>query len=226
MPIVSNQRSARVSDPAVLRSRGSSPFRATTIAPENSARTRAETSPYFSQKKEVFPMSVTLTDADAPPVNLVEEESHSLGPSLRAVKLLPAILVLNALLLSGCGGGDGVERLKVHPVQGVVTWEGKPLANAQIAFHPKNPTDIKAKVALATTDAEGKYQLTTYDTSDGAVAGEFTVTVQYFQLQQAGESFSPGPNVLSPIIATPEKSDIVLRVAEGPNLLTPIEVKR
>jgi len=119
-----------------------------------------------------------------------------------STSLLPkvgAAVVLFALaLLTGCGGGDGVDRLKVQPVQGTVTFEGKPLANAQVAFHPKNPSDQRAKVALGTTDASDNFQLTTYDTNDGAVAGEFTVTVQYFQLQQSGESFSPGPNVLAP----------------------------
>lgn len=148
-----------------------------------------------------------------------------LGPSLLS-KLSAAAVLCATLLLAGCGAGDGVERLTVHPVQGSVTFEGKPLPNAQIAFHPKNPTDQRAKVALGTSDANGTFQLTTYDTHDGAVAGEFTVTVQYFQLQQNGESFSPGPNVLSPQIANPATSDIVLRVAEGPNKLPPLEVRR
>ncbi len=147
------------------------------------------------------------------------------GTSLHS-KIGAAAILFATLLLSGCGGGDGVERLKVHPVQGTVTFAGKPLANAQVAFHPKNPTDQRAKVALGTSDANGNFQLTTYDTNDGAVAGEFSVTVQYFQLQDSGESFSPGPNVLSPHIATPEGSNIVVRVAEGLNQLTPIEVRR
>lgn len=149
-----------------------------------------------------------------------------LSAPARHPKTALALALLVGLCLAGCGGGDGVERLPVHPVKGAIVLDGKPLANAQVAFHPKNPTDQRAKVASATTDAEGKFQLTTYDANDGAVAGEFVVTVQQFQLVEEGSGFAPGPNVLSPKIALPTSSDIVLKVAEGPNELQPIEVRR
>ncbi|MFN0018381.1 MAG: hypothetical protein ACKVP0_08985 [Pirellulaceae bacterium] len=91
------------------------------------------------------------------------------------LKLTPFLLV--PLLAMGCGG-DGIARLKTHPVEGVVQFEGKPLAGAFVVLHPKGVSDPKHLAAQAKTDATGKFKPATYDTSDGAIAGEYSVTVQ------------------------------------------------
>lgn len=136
-----------------------------------------------------------------------------------------AALVLMALGMVGCGG-EGAARLPVHPVEGVVTRDGKPLANALVALHPKTPQAGHEIAPRAQTDESGQFKVTTYDTNDGAPEGEYAVTVQYYQLIQNGTSSEPGPNVLSPKIALPSTTDIVVKVASGPNKLAPIEVSR
>ena len=135
------------------------------------------------------------------------------------------LLVFGLAALVGCGGGDGVARLPVHPVEGAVTRNGKPLANALVALHPKGG-DPRAITARGQTDAEGKFVVTTYDQNDGAPEGEYAVTVQYFELIKNGGSSEPGPNVLNPKISSPNQTDIVVKVAAGPNKLPPIEVER
>src|SRR5439155_26298494 len=76
------------------------------------------------------------------------------------LKLIPLLLL--PLLASGCGGGN-VSRLKTHPVEGQVQFEGRPLEGAFEVLHPKGVTDPKILPAHAKTDAAGKFKATTYD---------------------------------------------------------------
>lgn len=139
----------------------------------------------------------------------------------RAVSFV-LITTLGVLSL-GCSKGDG--RVAVHPVEGQLTWNGQPLPNAFVVLHPKDPTDTKLVSARGQTDAEGKFQITTYETADGAAAGEYKVTVELYRPVNKGNGLEPGPNVLPPKLSRPETSEIVVRVAEGKNSLEPISLR-
>ena len=71
----------------------------------------------------------------------------------------------------GCGGGASGP--KVYPVTGTVTYNGQAVEGAVVAFHGEAAT----KMATGTTDAQGRFELTTYKPGDGAVAGKHRVTV-------------------------------------------------
>ena len=78
-----------------------------------------------------------------------------------------------AVSISGCGGGS--TRPATHSVYGVLKVDGKPFPEANVVF---NPVDSKTGVAaLGKTDSEGAYELTTFNTGDGAVAGAYKVTI-------------------------------------------------
>jgi hypothetical protein len=81
--------------------------------------------------------------------------------------------LVGAFLLStaGCGGS-----IKTYKVRGTVTLDGEALPNATVVFHPQTEG---ARSAAGTTDAQGNFTLTTVATNDGAMAGEYKVTVQY-----------------------------------------------
>lgn len=70
--------------------------------------------------------------------------------------------------------------LPTEPVSGIVTLDGQPVADATVIF---TPVQVSKDTFSATgiTDAQGKYSLKTdfspSVTSDGAVAGEYAVTV-------------------------------------------------
>lgn len=84
-------------------------------------------------------------------------------------------VVLTASSLAGCGGGNTVG---VNYVEGTVTLDGAPLANAIVSFSPAPGGSGKA--AVGTTDANGLYKLTdTQNTSvgGGAVAGDYQVSI-------------------------------------------------
>lgn len=80
-----------------------------------------------------------------------------------------AVGVLGLALLSGCGGG-GIAPI---PVEGTVTLDGKPLANASVVFLSKQG----GRPAIGKTDASGHFQLKTVKANDGAVPGENVVTI-------------------------------------------------
>lgn len=74
--------------------------------------------------------------------------------------------------------GSTPKKRLTYPVAGVLTLDGKPLANALVRFTEtgllvgKNPL-----AADALTDENGRFLLTTYTRNDGCPAGEFVVTV-------------------------------------------------
>jgi len=75
-----------------------------------------------------------------------------------------------ALAVSGCGGDGKVS------VNGVVTLDGQPIEGAIVTFIP---VAKEGQIAHGTTDKEGAFQLTTTKPNDGALPGEYKVTVVY-----------------------------------------------
>lgn len=148
--------------------------------------------------------------------------ADSNGQARRVLGWLAAILLLSCG--AGCGPAD--DRVAVYPVSGQVRLNGQPLANALVVFHPQNPADTRTPVAQGRTDDSGKFQLTSYETRDGAAAGEFAVTVQSFQLIKQGDSYTPGPNILPAKLAKPDSTDIRVTIGPQPNELAPIDLKK
>jgi predicted small lipoprotein YifL len=72
-------------------------------------------------------------------------------------------------VITGCGPTNPA----TVPVSGVVTYQGEPVVGAQVSFMAEGA----ARAASGQTDAQGKFQLSTYGTNDGAVVGSHTVTI-------------------------------------------------
>ena len=90
-------------------------------------------------------------------------------------------------MFSGCGGGED-ERAPVYPVTGTVTRNGTALEGAVVTFVPAEG----GKGAAGTTDASGKYTLTTWAQGDGAQAGSYRVTIAKYS-SPAGQAAAPAP---------------------------------
>ena len=78
-------------------------------------------------------------------------------------------VILLTLLVSGCGPG-----LRTIPASGVLRWNGQPLSKAELTFMRKG---AQGPAAIATTNAEGHFRLTT-GKYEGIVPGKYTVIVQ------------------------------------------------
>jgi len=80
-----------------------------------------------------------------------------------------AIAALGSIA-AGCGGP---EYPPTYPVTGVLTMDGQPIEGAQVVFH----SDTTPRLPSGTTDADGKFRLTMVRPDDGAMEGEYSVTV-------------------------------------------------
>jgi hypothetical protein len=79
-------------------------------------------------------------------------------------------LVFTATL--GCGQRDAGPPM--GEVSGVVTYNGKPVAEASVTFFPEAKGSLPA---VGVTDVSGKYQLATTGQQSGAIAGPCAVAI-------------------------------------------------
>jgi hypothetical protein len=150
-----------------------------------------------------------------------------------SLALRRALPLLISCLLAGCSGSKGPA---TSPVTGTVTYKGQAVDGATVVFTPTS-----GRPATAITDAQGKYQLTTFAEKDGAVPGDYKVTVsktvtegkmpdltqeQIGEMQMKGEPI-PGPvskNVLPEKYSNGATTDLSFTVKSGANDI-PIELK-
>jgi len=89
--------------------------------------------------------------------------------TIRKVAALTALTII----LSGCSTKPDNRPRRV-PVTGTVLYKGQPVANATVLFEPANDTPA----AAGKTDAQGRYHLETFGSADGAVPGDYKITVR------------------------------------------------
>jgi hypothetical protein len=77
-----------------------------------------------------------------------------------------------AALLVGLGCGGAGRPVKV---EGLVTLDGQPVGGATVIF---NPLARDGRQASGVTGEDGRFRLTTYRVDDGALPGEYKVTIQ------------------------------------------------
>ncbi len=146
----------------------------------------------------------------------------------RPVRFLLLCAVAVALLGPGCSGkGD---REPVYPVQGRVLYDGKPVPNALVVFHPVGKKGKDAPRPRAQAGPDGTFKLTTYDADDGAPVGEYTVTVEWWlstatRKSVEGES-SPPVNRLPARYARAQTSGLRVRVGETTGQLPAFQLRR
>lgn len=99
-------------------------------------------------------------------------------------RTLAGVLLLTAPSLVGCGGGS--DRPELVPVSGSVTFKGAPVEGATVTFY----SEKSPRSAQGVTDASGNFKLTTYDTNDGAVAGEHTVSISKVNAADASQTIT------------------------------------
>jgi hypothetical protein len=98
------------------------------------------------------------------------------------VRLGRWLLLTAVLLCPSCSGG-------LNTVRGKVLYDGKPIKNAVVAFHPKDDNSAAAFHPTGVTDANGVFTLSTQKDA-GAPAGEYRVTVLWMEAE-AGATDQP-----------------------------------
>lgn len=134
---------------------------------------------------------------------------------LRVVLFLGFVAVTAGCALQGEAG-----RLPaaVVPVSGkLVQADGRPIANAWVVFHPKDPPGNEA---TATTDADGSFRLCTFGKDDGAIPGRYVVTIEPHP-----NAKGKGPRIPSRY-ATTQSSPVAVEITKEKQMeLPPIQVK-
>jgi len=144
-------------------------------------------------------------------------------------RLSAALVLAVAFGITGCGS----DRLAVHPVRGQVLIEGKPAENAYVVFHPQGGAEEVQKLRpYGRADADGYFNLTTFETGDGAPAGEYKVTVicpgpapGMDPNNSDPELATAGPDRLRGRFVNPETTTLRTTVSSGSNNLEPFKLK-
>ncbi len=94
-------------------------------------------------------------------------------------------------------------------VEGIVTYEGKPIDEAQVVFHPLDATAAPENRPLGITDDQGRFRLTTFDANDGAPIGAYKVTVSWQDRVLVGEeSTRSGKSLIPAVYSDPVKTPL------------------
>lgn len=142
------------------------------------------------------------------------------GLSASRIRLLPMLAL--SLILGGCGEAEP-EHVATYPVETAVTFQGKPIPGAFVALHPKQPMP-EVPTPRASVNIDGALIVTTFNGGDGAPAGEYIVTVEWYKPIKSGADVVPGPNVLPSKYASPKTSDLLITVSAESNKLPPIDL--
>ncbi|MGQ9914990.1 MAG: carboxypeptidase-like regulatory domain-containing protein [Thermogutta sp.] len=143
-------------------------------------------------------------------------------------------LAVAAIVLGGaCNRGSN--KPKTYPVTGTVTLNGQPVPGATVNFTPKEqapPGQSGPQAASAVTDEQGKYQIGTFAKGDGALPGEYLVSVtkyegggptggsgseEEYRPPRPGEESPVPKNVLPQQYANPNTSGLSVKVEAKAN---------
>jgi hypothetical protein len=111
-----------------------------------------------------------------------------------------ALLVLAFLLVAGCGRGPTGE------VEGVVRYQGRPLAKLLVTFLPEPQGGVQGKGASGCTDENGHFLLQDRDRGPGVPVGKYRVFFEDLAIYEAPRSEDgtilrlPSPRIPSPYL--------------------------
>ena len=136
---------------------------------------------------------------------------------------IPALAAMS-LICSSCGKQD-TGRVQVYPVHGKVLLEGKPVPHAFLVFHPVDTSSREPIHPRAQSKPDGTFAPSSYDSEDGAPAGDYVVTVERHR-PPTNDDPNQGPNLLPGRYASVKTSKLKVRVVAGSNELEPFRIQR
>lgn len=96
-------------------------------------------------------------------------------------------LLIAAALFVISGGCSGSKHPATAAVSGTVTYQGNPVEGATVAFQLAGG----GGVSTAITDAAGKYALHTFGEADGAVPGDYKITISKIKAEDQNAGKTP-----------------------------------
>lgn len=118
------------------------------------------------------------------------------------------LLLLSLVVISGCGQAGP----PIAATSGTITYQGKPVDNADVLFSSEEQFEGRNWPASAKTDKDGKYVLETTGIGKGALLGKHTVTI-------TKRGPSPGAKPGSPAVGNETKPQFQAYMMPGPALI-------
>jgi hypothetical protein len=176
---------------------------------DSPCREAAAKDPTTSNSPPEFFPEIIMFEQNAKPDSLL-----SVARSVTRRRGLIAVGLLAAVAFAGC---SSEKRVPVYKVSGKVLYQGKPAAGAQVILHPAAGSSMPSDLAAsATVQEDGSFQIGAYEATDGAPAGQYVATVQWFKLIQTEGGTGKGPNVVPAKYAAPATSPLQVSVQSGP----------
>ena len=119
---------------------------------------------------------------------------------------------LGALTIASSGCGSGLKKPEMAKVHGTVTYKGAPVTTGTVTFFPaEGGTGEAGQPAISPLGSDGSFELTTFDTGDGAVLGQHKAVV--VAKSEGGEKVPEG--------TIPSQLPEDIKKYEGPKPLIP-----
>jgi hypothetical protein len=109
----------------------------------------------------------------------------------------------------------------VYPVRGKVLVDGRPAERVVVTLYPSGGAG--GRRSMATTEADGSFQVTTSARYDGVPPGEYAVTLVWPEYTADGD---PGPDRLKGRYAAPARPFTKVVVQPQATQLEPFEVRQ
>jgi hypothetical protein len=138
-----------------------------------------------------------------------------------AIGLTPLLLAA-ILSLTGCSKTSSWD--KTYPVTGRLSYKGKPLSDAELAFFPTDPDAPDTVRPKAKSSEDGSFVVWTYQRGDGAPAGRYKVTVVHHSVAVSKDTLVAKPNDLPGKYARRDTTDLQIEVQKGVNEIPPFQL--
>lgn len=105
-----------------------------------------------------------------------------------------AVILVVGFVCGACSKAP--ERKATFPVTGIIKVDGQPVMDLAVRCHDTKGIDkTDPTESAARTDAEGKFQISTYKTGDGVPVGDYVLTftwgeVNLISMQYSGDKFN------------------------------------
>ncbi len=133
--------------------------------------------------------------------------------------------ILFASIHSGCE--KRIKRLPVYQVSGKILVNGQPAEHAQISLQPTKPAMKGERIVIPNAVAlpDGTFNVGTYSGSDGAPAGEYSITIVWPQVTVEGGEETFGPDRLKGLYRLPDNRLPKFTVEERDNEIPTIDIR-
>src|SRR5690348_7194032 len=120
--------------------------------------------------------------------------------------------LLAVLFCIGCGPRNRPHFEKTVSINGKVTLgNGSPVRGGLITLHPKDVTKGESR---GTIDKDGRFTLGTYKINDGAMPGQYTVTVEPIVFDKTGNPRPDRSLAIPPKYTSSESSDLTVEIKD------------